>query len=135
MEYDNVSFLEYQARKKEMLNNIGRRIGKCNRADCKLCPLSSNNNGVGKTCEYLEILNPEIALKIVMEYVPKVDWSTVEVDTKIYVSEDNINWFPRHFSKYEESNVYAFGMGCTSFTAKDKTADIIKWKYAKLALA
>lgn len=35
-------------------------------------------------------------------YIPSVDWSKVEVDTPIYVWDDDINTkFPRHFVKYE----------------------------------
>lgn len=133
MEYDNVSFIEYHQKKKDMLNNIGRRDGKCCGVSCTSCPISSHNNGMGETCDDLENLNPEIALKIVMEYIPKVDWSTVEVDTKVYVSDDNKHWVPRYFAKYKENKIYAFDGGCTSFTNKYKYGGITSWKYAKLA--
>ena len=60
----------------------------------------------------------------------KVDWSKVEVDTPILVKQGkNGEWLERHFAKYENGGVYAWGDGQTSWTGEDK----IKWKYAKLA--
>lgn len=62
---------------------------------------------------------------------PKVDWSKVEIDTPILVSNDDENWYKRYFAKYnsERNVIYAFDRGCTSWSA-DRTA---AWDYAKLA--
>lgn len=57
-----------------------------------------------------------------------VDWSKVEVDTKILVSNDYIRWYRRHFAKYENGEVFAFLNGTTSYTDTSCT----EWKYAKL---
>lgn len=64
------------------------------------------------------------------EYVEGIDWSKVEVDTKILVrdSQDG-KWIKRHFAKYEDGKVYAFNGGYSSWTNMD---NVIDWKYAKL---
>lgn len=59
-----------------------------------------------------------------------VDWSKVEVDTKILVSTDNIKWYRRYFAKYENGKVYAYPNGTTSFTYDCR--EVLSWKYAKL---
>ena len=59
-----------------------------------------------------------------------IDWSKVQVDTKILVKEyKNNDWVKRYFAKFD-GNIYAWNNGKTSFTAleNEKTA----WKYAKL---
>ena len=58
-----------------------------------------------------------------------VDWSKVEVDTKILVSTDNIKWYRRYFAKYENDKVCAFIGGATSFSSGGYYTS---WKYAKL---
>lgn len=63
------------------------------------------------------------------EYIEEVDWAEVAVDTPILVSNDNVNWCCRHFAKYEDNMIYAWGGGCTSYT----TNEAIDWHYAKLA--
>ena len=61
---------------------------------------------------------------------PEIDWNKVKVDTPILVRQGkNGEWLERHFSKYENGDVYAWVDGQTSWTG----ADEIKWKYAKLA--
>lgn len=57
-----------------------------------------------------------------------VDWSKVEVDTKILVSNNNKKWYRRYFAKYENDEVFAFMNGTTSYTDNTCTT----WKYAKL---
>ena len=72
------------------------------------------------------------------EYTPPTYWSKVEVDTKVLVSNDNINWYNRHFAKYENGRIYAWVGGYTSFTWKsetdyeDKEDAMMSWNYAKL---
>lgn len=58
-----------------------------------------------------------------------MDWSKVEVDTKILVSDDGDVWCKRYFAKYENDKVCAFVGGATSFS---KGGCYISWKYAKL---
>ena len=64
---------------------------------------------------------------------PEVDWSKVEVDTPILVRDrGNKEWNKRYFARYEYETIYAWGGGCTSWTAYDSD-DVYAWKYAKLA--
>ena len=66
-----------------------------------------------------------------LELIEAIDWSKVEVDTKILVSNDEEDWERRHFAKYENGTVYTWCSGATSFSTdnKDYTID---WHYAKL---
>ena len=68
------------------------------------------------------------------EYVEsEVDWSKVAVDTPILVKDfDDTRWEKRYFAGLVNGFVYAWGKGCTSWSADDhakKTA----WAHAKLA--
>lgn len=61
---------------------------------------------------------------------PKVDWSKVEVDTKILVRDfEDKEWNKRYFCKYENGKVYSFSNGTTSWSSVE---GIVDWKYAKL---
>lgn len=60
----------------------------------------------------------------------EIDWANIPVDTKIFVKKNkDSRWFRRHFAKYENGKVYAWGNECTS----DQTDDCVWWSYAKLA--
>ena len=61
---------------------------------------------------------------------PETDWSKVAVDTPILVRDyEDKEWLKRYFAKYEDGYVYAWGNGCTSWTADNMYA----WNYTKLA--
>ena len=121
--YDNVTMKEYMEKKKEMLDDLGRTGNECSSIRCSECPL--------KSCKGIEIVNPDKALEIVMEYEPKVDWSKVEVDTKVLVRDSKeANWKHRYFSKYEDGIIYAWNDGRTSFTSD--YSEMTEWEYAKL---
>lgn len=125
--YDNVTMKEYMKKKKEILDNLGRVDGKCDGVRCFECPFNDDD----VDCNVFEMLNPDKALEIVMEYEPKVDWSKVEVDTKVLVRNFNDEiWFPRYFAEYKNDNIYCFDYGRTSFTKED--TELIIWDYAKL---
>ena len=68
------------------------------------------------------------------EYVePPVDWSKVAVDTPILVRDsEKESWRKRHFAKYENETVYAWGNGTTSWGAFSSDS-LVNWKMAKLA--
>lgn len=67
-----------------------------------------------------------------MEFEEVINWSTVEIDTPIYVRNvEDMDWIPRHFAKYENCKVYAWMDGQTSHSVNDNT-EIFEWKYAKL---
>ena len=60
---------------------------------------------------------------------PPVDWSKVEVDTPILVSNsEDGDWYKRYFAKYN-GKVFAWSDGRTSWNETDVRA----WDYAKLA--
>lgn len=93
----------------------------CDRfSNCSLCLFRNS----GMTCAEQAIEWADA------EYIePEVDWSKAAVDTPILVSNNNVNWFRRHFAKYEEGLVYAWNDGHTSYTTDLTTY----WEYAKLA--
>lgn len=64
------------------------------------------------------------------EYIePNVNWYKVAIDTPIMVSSNNIDWYCRHFAKYENGLFYVWDDGRTSYTTDTKST----WEYAKLA--
>ena len=67
-----------------------------------------------------------------MEFKEFINWSTVEIDTPIYVKKfESMDWVPRHFAKYENCKVYAWLDGQTSHSVNDNT-EIFEWEYARL---
>ena len=91
-----------------------------------------------KTKEVIEDshLTLDEILHMEFEEIVDVDWSKVQVDTKILVSEDGKDWYRRYFAKYENGIIYAFPDGLSSFTACYKPEcgyrRVCGWKYAKL---
>lgn len=64
---------------------------------------------------------------------PPTDWSKVEVDAKILVSNSKDRfWYKRHFAKFEDGKVYTWMDGETSWSSEDDE-DIIPWLHYKLA--
>ncbi len=59
-----------------------------------------------------------------------IDWSKVEVDTKILVSNDDVRWYRVHFAMFENDTIYSFSNGTTSFTYEYSAFE--PWKYAIL---
>ena len=62
-----------------------------------------------------------------LEFEEFTDWSKVEVDTPVWVSDDGVNWYPKHFAKYN-GKVYCWNNGKTSHSEPG----IIDWKYVTL---
>ena len=59
----------------------------------------------------------------------ETDWSKIKVNTPILVKDHKDGeWLKRYFAKYEDGYVYAWGNGCTSWTADNMYA----WNYTKL---
>ena len=91
-----------------------------------------------KTQEVIEDshLTLDEILHMEFEEIVDVDWSKVQVDTKILVSEDGKDWYRRYFAKYENGFIYAFPDGLSSFTACYKPEcgyrRVCAWKYGKL---
>ena len=63
-----------------------------------------------------------------------IDWSTVEVDTKIRVRDyADDQWTNRYFACYENGRVYAYNGGATSWSAKPyKHSDLVPWTFAEV---
>lgn len=117
MNYENVTFIEYQAKKKEILNSLRRNSDVWHKVNCISC---------------LEILEPLEAIKTVMDYEISVNWAKINVDTPILVRDPKTGeWYRRYFARYENGEVYAWANGTTSWSAKDDEC-VIFWKYAKL---
>lgn len=132
-----MSLRRYMYMKLEMLNSLGRYEGGCNGVLCRKCPLSKDKNGKDiNYCIELEMIYPEIAAQIVSDFVSNlVDWTKVEVDTKVLVSQDGVNWFSNHFAKYENGLVYTWESGRTSFSIRecyDYSNAVVSWKYGKI---
>ena len=90
---------------------------KCINTSCTKCNLYRT---IWLMEEYKEPEEPE---------EPKVDWSKVEVDTPILVSNsEDGDWYKRYFAKYN-GKVFAWSDGRTSWNETDVRA----WDYAKLA--
>lgn len=96
------------------------------------------HNGVPAHCSDIECCNCDLDVDdcstglikwLYQEFEPYVDWSKVEVDTPILVSDDGYNWNRRYFDKYKNGKVYAFQCGATSWSSDHNS---IAWKYAKL---
>ena len=62
-----------------------------------------------------------------------IDWHKVPVDTPILVKNRRDEpWIRRYFAKYENSLIYAWSVGRTSWTA-NTVAHMTGYNYAKLA--
>lgn len=61
-----------------------------------------------------------------------IDWSKVPVDTPVIVwGDDYEDSHKRYFAKYEESQIYAWPYGCTSWSGGEFKP--VPYKHAKLA--
>ena len=96
----------------------------CRKFECLDCAFNTHGEGCNDTIE--KWANSE--------YVePPVDWSKVAVDTPILVRDsEKESWRKRHFAKYENETVYAWGNGTTSWGAFSSDS-LVNWKMAKLA--
>lgn len=75
--------------------------------------------------------NSNEGLKLIWDRDTFVDWSKIEVDTKIQVKWSKRDvWQNRHFAKYENGSIYTHSEGFTSFTNVDN--DVTRWNFARL---
>lgn len=127
------NFEKYQKEIPELIYNtkdpslavVGSKVINCRDARCSECEFSKKKKKyVGISCF------GKLLVWLCEEYQESpVDWSKVEVDTKVLVSDDGEDWHKRHFARYEEGMVYVWGYGGTSWT----TSPMEVWEYAKLA--
>ena len=75
---------------------------------------------------YSEIMNLDFT-----PYTPPTDWSKVEVDTKVLVSDSGKKWVKRYFARYDVNSkkLYVWDDGTTSWSANGR---MLPWTYAKL---
>ena len=104
---------------------VGSKVINCRDVRCSECEFSKKKREyVGLDCF------SKLLLWLYEEYhEPAVDWSKVEVDTKVLVSDDGEQWHKRYFAKYENGMVYCWNNGATSWT----TNLMEVWEYTKLA--
>ena len=90
------------------MRNSDNVIVGCRKLECSDCAFNTHGKGY---------CNDEIEKWANSEYVePPVDWSKVAVDTPILVRDsEKESWRKRHFAKYENGIVYAWGNGTTSW--------------------
>ena len=107
------------------MRNSDNVIVGCRKLKCLDCAFDTHGKGY---------CNEEIEKWANSEYVePPVDWSKVAVDTPILVRDsEEESWRKRHFAKYENGTVYAWGNGTTSWGAFSSDS-LVNWKMAKLA--
>ena len=75
--------------------------------------------------------NTPDGLQLIWDRKDYVDWSKVEVDTKILVRDNpDAKWKKQHFAKYENGKVYAWCGGKTSWTIREN--EMCAYIYAKL---
>ena len=96
----------------------------CN--NCKYNNVSCLNRG-----DYID-LNIKDHIQKVMDFElpkPKINWSKVEKDTLLEVSDnkDMARVYRRYFAEYRNETIYCYSGGCTSKTACDTTP----WEYAR----
>lgn len=95
--------------------------------NCLQTLLESEKIKTKQLLQKVKELEEEIAR---LRYEPEIDWNKAAVDTPILVSDDNEEWFKRHFAKYENGEVYAFESGHTS---RSDCKHVVYWPHAKLA--
>jgi len=98
----------------------------------KLLSVDDVGKQIGRYENYVDILEGKIDRireYLKQEEVSSIDWSKIEVDTKVLVSHNGIDWQRRYFSNYTKEGVWTFDNGRTSWTNVSESI----WKYAKLA--
>lgn len=92
---------------------------------CSDCVYKENEDAMGCAIDFtIEYFISKNMLK-----EPKVDWSKVEVDTKMLCYDENTGtWVNRYFAKYENGKVYSWYAGRTSWTE----VNVTKWDKVKL---
>lgn len=107
------------------LNKNTKAIVSCQKLDCKDCRFSRRYNW-----PYDCTLNRTKWL--VEEYtIPEVDWTKVQVDTPVLVSDDGITWVRRYFARVSSlGTIYVYAHGATSWSADGDSQ--VQYKYAEL---
>lgn len=59
-----------------------------------------------------------------------IDWSKVEADTKVLVSDDGEEWYNRYFAEFKNGKVHCYNGGANLWSTD---GCMETWSYAKLA--
>ena len=84
----------------------------------------------GNWCNINNFYSLKLIMHLDFKKVYDIDWSKVDVDTKILVSNDNKKWYRRYFAEFKNDKIYTFDNGTTSFTYN--YTGFVPWQYAKL---
>lgn len=102
---------------------FGDSLRPCGLRGCNDCTL---DDSTGSDCTVARLK----WLRAKADAEPKVDWSKVPVDTPIYVRDFECGeWWPRHFAKFEDGEVFTWDYGKTSWSTN---GDTTCWNHAKL---
>lgn len=99
----------------------------CSNLRCENCKFNANGASICKNvCEMEKWLNSEY----VEPEKEEVDWSKVPIDTKILVSDNEIDWYRRYFAGIDRctNERLAWLDGATSWANRSTRA----WKHVKL---
>lgn len=119
--------------------NIKEVFKKCNDGDCVIDNFNKKwkvdgeelrEMYFGNWCNLINFYTLKQILYLDFKKVYDIDWSKLEVDTKILVSFDNEKWYKRYFAKFEDGKIYTFANGTTSFSYNYR--ELVPWQYAKL---
>lgn len=111
----------YEAYKKEVITQLGT-------GDCVLCSsalAAKNKECSDMTCSECRKLTADW----LNEEYKETDWSNVEVDTPVRVSNSELTWLNRYFARFENGTVYTWANGATSWSTDNFTET---WKHTKL---
>ena len=103
--------------------NFNGEIRRC--GNCPECDFNDGSNTF--PCKNARL----VWLQAEADEEPEVDWNKVPVDTPIYVRDFKCGgWWPRHFAKFEDGEVFTWDYGKTSWSTN---GDTTCWNHAKLA--
>lgn len=100
--------------------------------ECKQCPLARLNNAHDCICNFFEVRYPKEAVSIVGKWQDENMYRVSKdtpIDARVLVSDDDGNWYPKHFAGFDGEKMCAWNDGTTSHTANYRTS----WKFMKLA--
>jgi hypothetical protein len=96
--------------------------------------IEDEKNGEFDFYQKYKVLSDRYVSQLIrMEFEEVIDWAKIPVDTPIWVRDnEELDWLPRHFAKYENGIVYTWTSGKTSHTIGNPVVVFNEWKYAKL---
>lgn len=120
------NFEKYKKEILEIENNFGRIA--MDRHKKRICPCSELSCG---DCEFCDVYcETNLFNWLYEEYQePSVDWSKVNVDARVLVSNDGKHWYKRHFAEYKDDAIFVWLDGRTSWDENRTTI----WNLVKLA--